>query len=303
MKKAQFQFAWIFAVIVGALILFLAFYFVGTTLLRQRYEQETIQAQSLDILLNPFAYLGAIGRTNYNLLSLPEESEVMIDCNKEIFGDLGYNEITLVSKKETGISKAVYDKYIFAPQPMKGKNFDALSKPLKMPWRIADVIILWPSNQKYCFVNAPTRIKEELESINIKSLVFKDLPDECSKDSIKVCFQASGCDINVYSNKVSKNKRDSYYSDDALMYAAIFSDPVLYDCNVKRLASRIAIESEIYEKKALSLNQRGCSVSYNLEPLKTNAEDVFENTNSIISLQQAAQILESINRGARCTLF
>lgn len=300
MEKAQFQFAWIFAVIVGALILFLAFYFVGTTLLRQRYEQETVKAQSLDILLNPFTYLGSLGATTYNPLSLPEESEIMMGCNAAQ-GELGYNEITLISEKGAGIPKTVYDKYIFAPQPLKAKNLEALSMPFEMPWRVADIIILWPLDQKYCFVRAPTKIKNEIEKLEIESIKI----EECKGDEIEVCFSSfsGSCNVRVYDDRVSKNGRESYYGGDALMYAAIFSDPVLYECNVKRLASRIYSETEIYEKKALALNQRGCDVAYNLEPLKKAAENVFEEPNRINELEQASQTLRNINRMSSCTLF
>jgi len=299
-KKAQFQFAWIFAVIVGALILFLAFYFVGTTLLRQRYEQETIQAQSLDILLNPFAYLGSLGATTYNPLALPEESEILLDCYEIELGDLGYNEITLVSEEEAGIPKLAYDKYIFAPQPMKGKNFEALSKPLELPWRVADLIILWPADQEYCF----TREISELERLNISTIKIKNV-DECGPDSISVCINSAGCDITVSttSKTVKKQGKTLHYTHDSLMYAAIFSDPVLYECNVQRLASRIYTESEIYEKKAILLAQKNCNTAYNLDSIKDAAHATFINPLNIRQIETAAETLKYINNRADCALF
>ncbi|UZE93872.1 MAG: hypothetical protein IB618_03870 [Candidatus Pacearchaeota archaeon] len=302
-KKAQFQFAWIFAVVVGAMILFLAFYFVGTTLLRQQYEQTTIETQSLDILLNPFAYLGSLGATTYNPLSLPEESEILMNCDKgNRIGEIGKNTITLLSKGEAGVPKIAYDKYIFTPQPIKGKNFEALSKPFEMPWRVADLIILWPSNQEYCFQNAPSRIENEIERLEISSIKTQN----CSKDSIKVCFTGS-CDIRVYGDSVEKKgKGKVYYSGDALMYAAIFSDPALYRCNLQRLASRIYSEALVYEKKSLALSQRGCDVSYNLRPIKDASEKLYNSPtikDNVIALENTAQILKNVNNMGDCTLF
>ena len=299
MKKAQFQFAWIFAVIVGALILFLAFYFVGTNLLRQRYEQETTKTQSLDILLNPFSYLGSLSATSYNPLSLPDESEIIINCEQISLGNLGYNEITLVSKNQAGIPRIAYDKYIFAPQPMKGKDFEALSKPLKLPWRVADLIILWPKNQEYCF----NKKIQELERLNISSIKIQGI-DQCSQDSIKVCIDSSGCDINVNTNTKTVKKQGKTLSyTDSLMYAAIFSDPNLYECNVKRLASRIYNEAEIYEKKALLLAQKNCHTVYDLTEIKQAANEVFNEPANIRQLETEADTLEYINSRADCPLF
>ncbi len=300
MKKAQFQFAWIFAVIVGALILFLAFYFVGTTLLQQRFEQSTVEVQSLDILLNPFSYLGSLGATTYNPLSLPKESEIIIDCNKQTLGDLGYNEITLISEKETGIPRQAYDKYLFVPQPLKGKNFEALSKPLELPWRVSDIIILWPKDQEYCF----DKVIADIERLNISSIKT----EECSQDSIKVCFSGSGgCDIivNTGSKTVKKQGKTLHYTGDALMYAAIFSDPVLYECNLQRLASRLYNEAEVYERKSIALAQKNCNTAYDLNPIKESARNVFNNPgqSELSQLEIAANILKNRNTMGDCTLF
>lgn len=307
-KKAQFQFAWIFAVIIGALILFLAFYFVGTILLRQRYEQETVQAQSLDILLNPFAYLGSLGATTYNPLSLQEESDIIIGCEKFSLGKLGYNEITLIEKGEVGIPRTTYDKYIFAPQPLKAKYLDALSKPFEMPWRVADIIILWPSSQEYCFDGAPSSVETEIKRLNISSIKIKT--EECAEKSIRVCFDGgTGCDIKVdRASKTVKNMGKGLtvsYTGSSLMYAAIFSDPVLYECNLQRLASRLYIETEVYQKKALALNQRGCDVTYNLASLKKASKDVFNDPRSaqLSTLETAASSIKNQNSWSKCALF
>ena len=326
MKKAQIQFGWIFAVIVGALILFLAFYFVGAILFQQREKEETEYARFLDILMNPFASFGHLIKSAYDKLMLPKESEVIIECNKEGFENLGYNEISVIQKAEKsngGIQKKVYDKYIFAPQPMKGKEFDALSKPFEMPWRITNIIILWPSNQEYCFVNAPSKVKNELGNesnigLNISSIIFSNSINKCPKNSIKVCF-GGNCngDIKVdtgektVENCLGNSCKTVYYSDFggySLMYAAIFSDPILYECNIKRIASRIKLEVYVYQKKALALRQRGCNSVYDLNPLKNAAENLFKNPSNprqITDLEQAARTLKNINEAVYtdCVLF
>ncbi|MCX8194422.1 MAG: hypothetical protein N3G19_03665 [Candidatus Pacearchaeota archaeon] len=309
-KKGVFEFAWIFAVIVGALILFLAFYFVGTHLLKQRYEQETVQAQSLEILLNPFAYLGSLGATSYNPLELQEKAEIIIDCKVESINDFGYNEITILLKKaeEPSLPKLSYDKYLYAPQPLKDKNFGALSKPFEMPWRVADIIILWPSSQEYCFSNAPQEIRSEIgklkETANITNIKFEN----CSQDAINICW-GGGTNCRVKVNPASrtvehvKEGKTLYYTTNTLMYAAIFSDPQLYNCNLKRLMARLNSEVDIYEKKAITLSQKNCDATYNLVPIRSAAESVFNNPGNIAQLEQSATMLKTTNNMADCTLF
>jgi len=321
-KKAQaMQFAWIFSVIVGALFLFLAFYFVGTTLLRQNYEQSTIQAQSIDILMNPFSYLGSIGATTYKPLELSKKSEINLECSSlsSSSGDLGYNKITIKGEKEKefGIPRTVYDKYIFSQEIIAGKKFNALSKPFKMPWRVADIIIIWPYDEKYCFINAPQAqdIKDELSnesstSLNVTNIFFKSY-SKCPPDSIRVCFSGS-CDIKVNPSQKTVKKKGSqktvYYigDDNALLYAAIFSDPDIYNCNLKRLASRLSHETDVYSIKARDLSSRHCRTSFNLQSLKSAAEAIKTGTitsNQLLDLENAAQTLERENNIADCSLF
>ncbi|MCL6500468.1 MAG: hypothetical protein K6T16_00330 [Candidatus Pacearchaeota archaeon] len=305
-KEGVFEFAWIFAAIIGALILFLAFYFVGTHLLEQRYERETIQAQSMEILLNPFAYLGSLGATSYSPLEIPEKAEIIVGCDINSINDFGYNEITMVVEKaaEPGLPKTAYDKYLYAPQPMKGKNFAVLSKPFEMPWRVADLIIIWPSTQEYCFSSVPSNVRNELEVFNISSIRFEG----CSQNATRICFgSGSGCEVkvNVAAKTVEHVKKGKtvYYATDALMYAAIFSDPVLYNCNLKRLMARLGSETDIYEKKAVALSQKNCNAAYNLAPIRSATEAVFDNPGNLAQLEQAAKVLEGTNRISDCTLF
>ena len=309
-KKAVIEFGWLFAVIVGALILFLAFYFVGTNLLSQKYEQGTIQAHSLEILLNPFSQFGEIKLISQDTIALDQLSTVNISCDISTnAGDLGYNEITLVTKGQSGIPKTVYDKYIFAEHDLTTKKFQALSVPLEMPWRVADVIILWPYDKKYCFVNMPN-IKETLgdteTGLNISSLSFPTSKTLCPSGSVTVC--TSGCDITINSatNKVTKHGQSFYFAGEALMYAAIFSSKDTYDCNFKRIASRLYSQATIYEKKAFALSGKGCTtLPPSLGALKTKASELTKQINSgnVETLSQAANAIDQANNIADCSLY
>jgi len=308
MKKAQFQFAWIFAVIVGALILFLAFYFAGTFLLQQRHEQTTVETQFLDIITDPFSYLGSMGATTYKQLELPKEYEIIIECSTSTSMEmLGKNTITLMEKNEAGIQRNLYNKYLYFEQPFKAKKINALSKPFEMPWRVSDIIIFWPADQEYCFVDAPFKIKNEVERLEIETIKTETKKINCEENAITVCFEGGNCDVVVYDSKIEKDDGTIYYTGDALMYAGIFSDKLIYDCNLKRLASRLNTQALIYEEKSLSLLQKGCSISYNLQNIKEISSQIadpnkFISATSIENLQKEADALGRANSNY-CTLF
>lgn len=310
-KKAVIEFSWIFAVIVGAIILFLAFYFVGTNLLSKQYEQATVEAYSLDIILNPFSQFGELKTIEAKPIALPQKSVVEFSCYAQA-QSLGTNEITIASKKERGIPRVVYDKYIFAESTVETRKFQALSIPFEMPWRVAEIIILWPYDKKYCFISAPQFIKDTLGNetstgLNISSIYF----DSCPEGSTRVCFQGgSNCDIQIngaQQHKGSTNKQGSviYFASDALMYASIFSDKEIYNCNLKRLASRLYLETTIYEEKAKALARKGCTVSFNINALKQTSLELSNSVSEskLNQLWNAAQQIKQQNDIASCSIF
>jgi hypothetical protein len=307
-KRGQFQFSWIFALIVGAVFLFLAFYFVGTTLLGQRYEETTIETQFLDIITDPFVYLGSMGATTYKPLTLPKEYTIITECYyNNVESDLGKSIITLKQKEQTGLERSIYNKYFYAQSELTTKNLNALSKPFELPWRVSDVIIYWPKGQKYCFISAPTRISNEIDALEIEDIQLEDFTSGCDEDSIIVCFYStSSCDINVKANSVEKDGGIVYYIDDSLMYAAIFSDKFVYNCNLKRLISRLNIQAIIYGEKAKALAGKGCGVQYNLNEILSLSEEISESKyiseNQMLALDNAASALNTANTGY-CRLF
>lgn len=292
-KKGVIEFSWIFALIVGAVILFLAFYFIGTKLMESRLVEQKGTEHTLDILLNPFSYFGGLGATSASPIELPKEEKINFSCSTE--GNFGYDTILAGN----GEPKTVDDKYIFSESYIQGKKFQVISKPFEMPWRVADVIYLIDGNKVYCFVNMPDTKKEfGEEGMNISNFQF----DSCDPDAIKIC-KGSGvnCDITVYDNYVSKGQR-MYFVDDATMYAAIFSEPRIYECNLKRLAKRLSYQVDVYKGKMLLLNSRpGCSVSVNLDALKTKAQSIASSVD-LANLKQEADSVSSQNSGY-CRLF
>jgi hypothetical protein len=306
-KKGFIEFGWIFALIVGAIILFLAFYFIGTKLMEQKTATGLITENTLDILLNPFSYFGGLGASATKEISLQKKEIINISC--EYDGGFGYDTI-----KESSVvkPKPVYDKYIFS-ENLEGKNFQVISKPLTMPWRIADLIYVVPKNKEYCFVNLQ-EIEDEFGSqgsqntgMNISNFKFVSSKGECSTGSIIVC-SGSGCDsnnINIVSDGyVLKQGQKFYFSGKALMYAAIFSSYENYNCNLKRLAKRAQFEAEIYRNKVFSLNLRDCNVMFSLDQINPATEQILQNNfqGGLIAWKDAADIIDNQNGGV-CKLY
>jgi hypothetical protein len=323
-RKGSIEFSWIFALIVGALILFLAFYFVGNKLLAGNQEQSTLSSHGLDILLNPFSQFGDIKVMSKDMIKLSTIQNLSFYCDPTGAGQ-NFNEISTTVDGNEGIPKRIYDKYIFSPQYIESKNIQVLSIPFEMPWRVADIIVLIDMKKKYCFIGAPDSMKNTLgdapTGLNLTNVYFVDAnmrEEDCPTINTKtVCFSGSNCDIiaTLYSDNTGKIVKDFarseiYFAGDALMYAAIFSDSDIYECNVKRLASRIENQIDIYKGKSRSMTQKGCSFSFDFELLGTSASNIAnlgENdeitSGQISKLYLDAEGIKNQNKISDCPLF
>ena len=115
------------------------------------------------------------------------------------------------------------------------------------------------SSDKYCFLNPPEDIENEISSIGQENIFLKDPVEDCPDESIKVCFSGN-CDIEIIYNEAVDYDSESHgsvkknglmhFRGDALMYAAIFSaDKKTYECQVKRLIKRTSQLADLYQRK------------------------------------------------------
>ncbi len=260
-KKGQLNisFGWLFAIIVGAVILVLAIYGATKVIKTGQQEGQAVSAKELGILLNPLET--GFESASSTPLSLRTETRIFNTCSLSgNFGKQGiqtsefsFNEWTL-----PGVESNFENKYIFSNNPAEGKKFYIFSKPFEFPFKVSDVIYLTSENEKYCFEDAPEDIEDEISQLVQTNLVLdcKDKPDY-----IKVCFSSgTNCDINVNYNAkyVQKGQDKIYFEEDALMYAAIFSSPEIYKCQVQRLMKRTKSLAEIYLEKELIVSQKNC---------------------------------------------
>jgi len=259
-KKGQ-QYAWIFSLIIGAVILFLAIFasqkFIGTSTTKTQIDL----VREFDILLDPFASVGSIAT-----MSLSKEIEMPIDAEIKFTCDASrnYNTIDLRIKRGKGWSEwlesgfKIRDKYIFS-EFLDGRKLWVFSKPFEMPWRVDDLIYI--IDKTYCFEGAPENIQREIRALNSDRVGLNG--EGCAGGSIEVCFGSRNCEINVDYRLgiIQKESKTLVFSGDALMYAAIFSDLDLYECNFNRLIQRINTQIDINLHKALVLGQSGCNTN------------------------------------------
>ena len=307
-KKGQLNisFGWLFAIIVGAVILFLAILLATKVIKIGQSEEQAVGAKELGILLNPLE----IGFGSAISIPLPLKVETRIFNKCSVSGNFGKqgiqtSELSFNKWALPGVESSFENKYIFSKFPTQGKKFYIFSKPFEFPFKVSDLIYLTSENEKYCFNNAPENIAEEILQLNQANLAAN-----CSKTddkTIKVCFKsAENCDINVnYNSKYAQKDKDKFYfEEDSLMYAAIFSDKEIYECQVERLMKRAKQLAELYKEKELLLSQKNCAgeLAVDLDLLISS----LENAEDYRVINDVADLVEEIknkNEYTECALW
>lgn len=311
MKKKgalDISFAWMFAIIVGASILFLTIFGVSKFISTEQAISDVKAGKEIGVLLNPLEI--GFESVKTTTLTMPVETRIFNRCNtsEELFNEFGRQGIEISQKtfnkwSETGIDVGFQNKYIFSNKFVEGKNFLLFSKPFELPFKVADVIYMTSSNDNYCFIDAPEEIEEEIEYLGQANLFISDCPIE----SIEICFGFdSSCDIDVnYGLEyVEKQGVKSYFDSDSLMYAAIFSSNEIYECQLKRLMSRTSNLAELYSEKSLIIAKQGCTpeMTANLIFLENQAKSL-DSSRDLFQLESIVKNLENSNEFARCSLW
>jgi len=300
----QISFAWLFAIIIGAIILFFAIYASVRLIGTEESIHTTETGREIAVLLNPLET--GFGEVKTTLLKLPVESIINNRC--ESFTGFGQQEISVSQKirgkfSETGVGSLAYNKYIFSSESVQGKNFYLFSKPFEFPFKVADLIFLTSSEESYCFIDSPERIQEELTDLGQANL----FTENCPADSINVCFKSSAeknCDVsvNINSRTVEKNGSIVYFETDSLMYGAVFAEKEIYECQVQRLMKRLNELALIYNDKEIFLSQKGCPLDVNLLDLAGSAFSLKDSSDLVI-VKLAADDVKKENSRAYCELW
>lgn len=280
-RSLEMSFAVIFSIIAGSVILLLAIYTAARFIQTAKYAGYSESAKSLANILGPV--VNSIS-TDYSPApaKFSKQTRVYLDCFptsrlSPTFGrqTLSFSEESGLLKKwsEPGANISRYNKYIFSDRMMEGKTLYIFAKPLHFGFKVDDLVYL--SMDDYCFTGAvPEFVRENYESGIIRNSNVTGRIAECKKDSVKVCFgfessaAGSACNMGVVfdddsgkSGRVVKSetgKTLEYYGE-SLLYAAIFSSPEIYECNIKRLGMKAGELAKIYLEKIDITREKECS--------------------------------------------
>jgi hypothetical protein len=311
-KTGQFNFNWLFALIVGAAILILAVYGATQIGKTQRFEIDTEIAKKISILTDPLQAGFADARASS--IEFKQETRINNIC---YFDEFGKNDISVSTRsrmgdewQEAGGATSIHNKYIFSSPSQTGEDYYVFSKGFEFPFEISDLIFL--NSGEYCFISPPTRIENEILNLNIDYIEI----DNCTEDSLRVCFPSgSDCDISVYGTcmtgcgdmyeegyVLNNGERLNYVG--SLMYGAIFSRKSIYDCNVQRLLFRAGKISEVFVQKSELMNARGCNTNLQADLNVFGGMLSGSSSEDLISLNQFAKQLDlKENNGGLCGLW
>ena len=331
MNKRGFEmsFAWMFAILLGAVIIFLAVYAATQIVKTERQVGDAEVGKEIGILLNPLETGVESGKLSF--ITLPQETRLFNECQTSSdrgAGLFGAQDIRVSTKSGIGrewerpsVPVRVPNKYIFSEDIVQGKKYQVFAKPLELPFKVADLIFLWPDDKRYCFVNPNEIVKDELTLLKPRNLNITNRVDECQPGSEKVCFITGGSFVSpemsdtctsIVTLNLAGNLKGSVlkegklvYFEGPLIYGAIFSDSRTYECQVSRLADRVGELSQLHLAKSERLSTQGCG-SGTLRPMLTQYAGLAVDLSSSESLGELADLSDRIGRANEllsCKLF
>jgi hypothetical protein len=312
----EFSFAWIFAIIAGAIILSLAIYGVVKFMKIQGSEIDAQTAMGIGVLLNPLE--SGFEDSKRVLMEISTDTRIYTGCsNDSIFGRQTITTSQKLSGEwsNEGVNVPFQNRYIFSKNPVQGKDFYVFSKPFEMPFKIADLIYVTSTEDKYCFVNPPGEIEDEIKLLigeNVReneNFILESRKVNCPSESTQICFDTqSGCDIYVNRNlrRVQRSSETVWYEGDALMYAAIFSNKKDYECQIDRLMNRTEQIYEIYQDKAeFILKKTNCDSQLDVEIMRMiNLLINFQDSEDLSVISDMSEEIEKKNKAyPECRLW
>jgi hypothetical protein len=314
----EMSFSVIFAIIAGAVILFLAIY-ATTSLIKGGQETTyTEAAKSIDNYLGDL--VTGISEGVSTKIIFKKETRILFDCSYSSESTSSpFGQQTIGFSEESGIGERWYEsktkitrknKYIFANNTEQGKKMFIFIKPFYMGFKVDDLIIM--SSNQYCFVknSMPNRIIEDLENLNMENVNLVDSLNVCGNKNVTVCFGNGNCDVNVYSDsclgcdeyEVGRVEKDGDSADYVgnLLYGAIFSSPEIYKCNLARLGKKTAVLSELYLGKIDEVSSKNCNSV--IGPYLQVLSNGF-NEENVKSQYRVVKEMDSENEIAVCKIY
>lgn len=329
-KKAfEMDFAWVFAIIVGAIILVFAIYFAYNLVKLNEKESNTKAAREFVNILDPLQT--SIEEGKMQKITTYEEIKMYNECYED--GEFGSNLIRVSTRKKfgSGGGELTWTKsggdirtnshYLFSKEETIGNEFYFFVLPFSIPYKTADLMIVYSG--KYCFVSPPDNIEEIINGLGgeNKNLYVEKSVSGCENDATKVCFVNSGdCDVLVRGNCNYPGCQDIYESGSVsskdeegenkevmyvgnLLYPAIFGDEEIYECNVKRIMKRNNLLTELYIEKSKFISSKGCLTNFLLElTLLYDMTKNFKDSSYLTNIYLTSKEIDEKNQGI-CRLY
>lgn len=303
----EISFTWIFAIIAGIAIIFGALYLSSKVI---QSGQEGVSAKTgkeIGVLLNPLETSFESAQTTS--ITIPSETRISNKCYET--GTFGEQFIQLNQKSfnkwvKTDTNVRFDNKYLFSKEEVEGKTFYIFSKPFNFPFKVTDLFYVTSGKDNYCFNGAPEEVNEEIFRLNQTNLFIEN----CPEGSIKVCFGKSNCEVNVDfgKNYVKKGQDIMYFSGlgedfTSLMYAAIFSDKSVYECQINRLLMRVKELSKIYLNKEQIIAEKGCDTNLGEDLTKLSDMENLKGSKELENLKEIIDTIEEKNNARGCLLW
>jgi hypothetical protein len=311
-KAIEMSFAWIFAILAGAFILFGAIYGTIKLINSGQSTSNVVCAKDLSILYEPMETGLASGKVAP--VSLVTETRIYNRC----YSDSAFGRQEFSCSQKSGMLKewpgqgnaiSLNNKYVFSEKMEQGRNFKFFSKPFEMPFKVSEMIFILNADKTYCFDSAPDFIKQDISDLKIQGILKTD---NCTGKEARVCFNSNGagCNVSIFPlcsgiecenefdyGYTRKDGKMVYYSG-SLIYASILSDPDIYQCNFVRLMKRVQQIAYLYNDEQTFLATRGCGTAMSsslssLAQAASSADGASEA--SLVNLLDAAGNAESQN--------
>lgn len=312
-KGIEFSFAWIFAIIVGAAIIFMGIYATTSIINSGKSQIDAQTSAELGIFLNPLST--GLEEGKVKRIEFIDETRIYNGCDER--GSFGSQRLSTSTRSNIGeewqepiTEQVFYDKYIFSEGVVEGKKFEIFVKPFEMPFKVADMVYIYSDN--YCFVNPPMDVEDEIRLLGLENTKIVNSKGECRRDEKMVCFSSAGCEVEVYagsgvdsgsSGTVKKDGVTVKYSGVDLMLGAIYSDGIIYECELARLMKRTGELAQVYASKADFLEGRGCATGLSGDlrsyALSSQIEDSFD----IENVMGLSENIRRKNEFLQCKLF
>lgn len=260
-RAIEMGFNWLFAIMAGGFILFLAIFAAGKMVSFGSVTANTLSAKNFVNILETWE-AGLAAGVKPPELKFRTETRLYFTCSDGTDLPFGKQSVSSTDKGindkygQEGYDVTIKNKYIFNENMLEGKRFFPFSVGFFMPFKIADLIIF--ADRNYCFYNPPEQFRKNLEQLQLNNVVFPNKTVVC--DGVRVCFsQGNSCDITVSTaGKFVMKENQKLFYDGNLIYAAIFSSPEIYKCNLIRLMNKFNQLGYIYLDKIKVIQRAKC---------------------------------------------